>query len=355
MTFHRIFQKCNDKFDYRYTESMEKENLETKESYKISPSKASEISENSVQGQRPTPIFTAEKDQSFLARTLKHVERADDEETVRLFLMQKSKHTVRAYRRVCDEFIEFLNDSGRTLKLASVEDVLNFCSFKNSCANATVVQRAAIIKALFAFGVKAGRLTNNPAILLKLKRVQNKISERNLSEDEVKAMIAGTKSLRDRAFLKLLYVSGCRRFEILNLNLEHCKEREDGSAKITVLGKGGKARTIIVSSSVWSTVKEMMGEDRKSRDPVFEVGYGKMKSRMSESTAYNIVKRAAIRAGILRKVSPHFLRHAHATHALNKGANLKLLQETLGHSSIEMTGKYLHANPEESSGAFLDV
>ena len=338
---------------------MDKENLETGGSYevrqKISTPKASEIKENSVQGQTPRAKFEVEKVQSFELRAVIHVDRADDKETVRIFLMQKSKHTVRAYARVSDEFIEFLNDSGRTLKLASVEDVLNFCSFKNSCANATVVQRAAIIKALFAFGIKAGRLTNNPAILLKLKRVQNKISERNLSEDEVKAMIAGTKSLRDRAFLKLLYVSGCRRFEILNLNLEHCKEREDGSAKITVLGKGGRARTIIVSSSVWSTVKEMMGEDKKPKDPVFELSYGKSKARMSESTAYNIVKRAAMRASILRRVSPHFLRHAHATHALNKGANLKLLQETLGHSSIEMTGKYLHANPEESSGAFLDV
>ena len=133
---------------------MEKENLETEKAYearqKISTSKAPQNAENSVSGHIPTPIFTAEKDQSFLARTLKHVGRADDEETVRLFLMQKSKHTVRAYARVTDEFLGFLNQFDKTLKSATAEDVLNFCSFKNSCANATIVQRAACYPTLFS-------------------------------------------------------------------------------------------------------------------------------------------------------------------------------------------------------------
>ena len=86
--------------------------------------------------------------------------------------------------------------------------------------------------------------------------------------------------------------------------------------------------------------------------PIFEFHYG-TKTRLTDRTVRDVIFKLALRAGILKKVSPHWLRHAHASHALDRGAPIHLVQTTLGHASVATTGKYLHARPEESSGRFL--
>ena len=125
-----------------------------------------------------------------------------------------------------------------------------------------------------------------------------------------------------------------------------------GAGQITVYGKGGKTRVVLLSSETWTeliTLKDDGGSDH----PVFASRKGK--GHLHPSQVKRIVQAAAERAGIEAPVSPHWLRHAHASHALDRGAPIHLVQATLGHASVSTTGKYLHARPEDSSARYLGI
>ncbi len=114
---------------------------------------------------------------------------------------------------------------------------------------------------------------------------------------------------------------------------------------LTVYGKGGKTRHVLLSSGTWdalTAIRDEAGDDA----PVFVSRTG---GPLSRTQAFRIVRAAAKRASVDKDVSPHWLRHAHASHALDRGAAVHLVQATLGHSSVATTGRYLHARPTESS------
>ena len=311
--------------------------------------------ENSVSNAAPQRIFESEnlvaQDST---KILIRIESLSDLETVRLWLNQKSRHTAHAYERVTHELLEFLTSMGKTLATAEPTDIINFCSFKNSQAKATVIQRAAIVKSLFTFGVRAGRFKNNPSLIVRFKRAPHKIASRTLSEEQVRGMMATARSDLENALVRILYNSGARRAEVIALNWWSFLEKESGGARISIMGKGGIQREVLISKTTWEAVKKLRSEGTQGSDPVFVTNYGKKMQRISESAVFKIIKRLALRAEIAKKVSPHSLRHAHASHSLKKGASLVLIQETLGHASIEMTGRYLHADPDRSSSEYLD-
>jgi integrase/recombinase XerD len=124
------------------------------------------------------------------------------------------------------------------------------------------------------------------------------------------------------------------------------------TGQITVFGKGGKTRSIQLPGSLWKKLQRLRG-DAPLDAPVFPSR--KRKQPLMESGIWRIVKKAAVRARVDLPVSPHWLRHAHASHALDRGAPIHLVQTTLGHASITTTGKYLHARPKESSSRFLPL
>src|SRR4051812_28834120 len=121
-------------------------------------------------------------------------------------------------------------------------------------------------------------------------------------------------------------------------------------------GKGGKTCSIQLPCSVWTLLTELRPQLAPS-GPVFgsRKKKGREVPRMCKEQMWRIVRKAARRAGIELNVSPHWLRHAHGSHALDRGAPIHLVQATLGHSSIATTGRYLHARPKESSGKFLPL
>jgi integrase/recombinase XerD len=163
-------------------------------------------------------------------------------------------------------------------------------------------------------------------------------------------MIALERVPRNRAILLTLYAGGFRVSEVCDLNWSDLQGR-DTAGQITVFGKGGKTRTILMPESVWNALMSLRG-DAKDNAPVFRSRKG---GHLDESQVWRIVRQAARRAGIEKEVSCHWLRHAHASHALDRGAPIHLVQATLGHSSISTTGRYLHARPTESSSSYLPV
>jgi integrase/recombinase XerD len=151
--------------------------------------------------------------------------------------------------------------------------------------------------------------------------------------------------------LLLLYASGVRVSEVNGLCWRDVQANGDG-AQITVFGKGGKTRAIQLPASVATGLAKLRGEAGED-DPVFRSR--KHGGALKTVAVLRIVRQAARRAGIELAVSPHWLRHAHASHALDRGAPIHLVQATLGHASITTTGRYLHARPNDSSSRFLAV
>jgi integrase/recombinase XerD len=123
--------------------------------------------------------------------------------------------------------------------------------------------------------------------------------------------------------------------------------------QVSVFGKGGKTRVVLIPSPVWDLVYQLK-KDYGKDDPVFRSRQRGLNGyHVSRKQVWRVVKQAAIRARIDLEVSPHWLRHSHASHSLDRGAPLSLVKETLGHSSISITEKYLHAKPDDSSGMYL--
>ena len=138
---------------------------------------------------------------------------------------------------------------------------------------------------------------------------------------------------------------------VRSLYWRDAKANGDGDGgQITVFGKGDKTRSIQLPASVWKNLEKLRGEAGDDQ-PLFPSRKGG--GTLKPLRVLRIVRQAAARAGIDLAVSPHWMRHAHASHALDRGAPIHLVQATLGHASITTTGRYLHARPKDSSGRFL--
>lgn len=275
-----------------------------------------------------------------------------DEALLKTFLMGKSPKTQESYERVTRELLDFIHPM--LLRDVGLPQLQAFLELKSKQAHESQRLRLAIVNSFFSYALKTGYIPANPASFLPKPQAHNQIAERYLTVEEVIRMISLTPPGRDQVLLKTLYSAGLRLSELLSLNFEHLQEREGGEGQLLIVGKGNKKRTVVVSAGVFSGLLSLTGYDAMPSDPVFR-STEETNPRLSKRMAQVIVDQARLRAGIVKKVSPHWLRHAHASHALDRGAPLHLVQATLGHSSIATTGKYLHARPQQSSGRFLDI
>src|SRR5262249_2113456 len=162
-------------------------------------------------------------------------------------------------------------------------------------------------------------------------------------------MIALEPSQRNRLILKTLYFGAFRVSELCGLRWRDLTSRGE-QGQITVFGKGNKTRAVLLPRTLWKELQELRCEAGDD-DPVFRSRHGRR--QLDQSQVLRIVRAAALRAGTKTKVSPHWLRHAQASHSLDRGAPIHLVQATLGHASVATTGRYLHARPTESSGKYL--
>ena len=177
------------------------------------------------------------------------------------------------------------------------------------------------------------------------------LAKRIIPEVEVHLLIRGARTKRDRVLLEVLYAGGLRVSELAGLTWSDVLPRDKGQVQLSVVGKGGVARQVLLPEAVSRALLSLRG-DAGANDPV--LASRKTGARLTERAVLGIVKRAAAKAGIEAPVSPHWLWHAHASHAIDRGATLPEVQSTLGHGNIATTSGYLHARPQSSSGLKLD-
>ena len=259
----------------------------------------------------------------------------------------ESPHTRRNYARQAQRFMAY---AGMPLSEVRVGDVQAYLATLAGHATATRANATAAIKSLFSFAQELGFVRFNVGKPIKAPSVKNTLAERIMGETDTMRMITLEPDRRNAALLMTLYAGGLRISELCGLRWRDLTAR-DNAGQATVFGKGGKTRAILFSSSTWRALMSVKG-NATGDEPVFRSRKG---GALDPSQVHRIVKAAAARAGLSADISAHWLRHAHASHSLDRGAPIHLVQATLGHASVATTGRYLHARPTDSSARYLGV
>lgn len=287
--------------------------------------------------------------QQNLGLTYRMADVASTEQLLDLWLHGKSRQSQRAYRIDVSHFLAFCD--GKPLQQVTLNDVQAFSTAleQQGYSSATQNRRLSAVKSLLAFGHKIGYLPFDVGAPVEAPPVKNTLAERILSELEVMTMIALEQNKRNKLLIRFLYLSGARVSEASGLRWRDLKSAGD-RGQVTLFGKGGKTRILALPADLFKQLMAFRG-DVGADAPVFasRQGGGSLKPNQIR----NIIARAGKRAGIEGNVSPHWLRHSHASHSLDRGAPIQLVQSTLGHASVATTSKYLHAKPSDSSSLYL--
>lgn len=279
-----------------------------------------------------------------------------DEQLIGLWLRSHaaSAATLETYGIAIRQFRDF---TGHTpLQQLKLEDLLSYREHLAEVYGSKASQALKLnaVKSLLTFGQKVGYLQFNVGVAVDGVKVPDTLAERILTEAQVILMVNHPKlSPRNRLLIRLLYVSGGRVGEIVNLQWRHVQQSGD-SGQITVTGKGGKTRAIRLSVDTWTALQEYRPTQAQPSDYVFQSQRKGGGRRLDTTTVLRIVRQAGVLIGV-PDVSPHWFRHSHASHALDNGAPISLVKETLGHSSVATTSRYLHVRPGESSSQKLKL
>lgn len=258
-----------------------------------------------------------------------------------------SPHTLRSYATDLTEFTRFLADEKiGGLAEADTRAVRAYLArlHQRRLSKATIARKLAAVRSCFRFMARRGALEVNPARQVRSPRLGRRLPS-FLPKDEATQLLdagpaAGTAGLRDQALVELLYASGLRVAECCGLDVD---DLDEGRRTVRVLGKGDKERVVPVGETALEALAAYLAMRGRARGALFRNARG---GRLTTRSALRIVKGLARRAGLDQRVTPHTLRHTFATHMLGEGADLRLIQELLGHSRLSTTQRYTHVSPE---------
>ena len=262
-----------------------------------------------------------------------------------------SDNTVDAYLSDVDKLLGYLGPRGVKLERVNYDILKGFVEelSESGISSATLVRVVSSIKSFYRYLVFEGVLKEDPSALLESPKLGRHLPDVLTVEeiDQILAAVDMSKSegQRNRAIIETLYGCGLRVSELINLKLTDIHKRQ---GIVRVLGKGNKERLVPISKSA---LKEIGLYERKERaklkiKPGYEdfVFLNRRGAQLTRVMIFTIIKNAQVGSGVEKKVSPHTFRHSFATHLLENGANLRVIQEMLGHASIATTEIYAHLN-----------
>ena len=269
-----------------------------------------------------------------------------------------SPHTLSNYARDVHRYTDWLAAAGKTDLAqvtatdieAYVADLRRGVGGARPLAASSAGRALTVARGLHKFGVEEGELPADAAADVSPPRAGDRLPD-TLSIDEVAALLDACPTetpsgLRDKALLETLYATGARVSEVLSLSVDDATAALDSETGgvLTVTGKGNKQRLVPLGSKARDALEAYLVRGR----PVFANGsshallLNKRGGALSRQSAWNAIKQAAARAGLEKDVSPHTLRHSFATHLLEGGADVRSVQELLGHASVTTTQIYTH-------------
>ena len=255
-----------------------------------------------------------------------------------------SPHTCRNYLRDLEQFESFLEEMAiEKVDRMVLRRYLSFLHRKNR--KSSIARKLSTLRSFYKYLVREQILSSNPAKPVSTPKVERLLPTTLTVDEAFRLMESPSKDqrsreaeLRDRAILELLYSSGVRVSELVGLNLN----RVDLDLEIVrVMGKGRKERIVPVGTKAIEALKSYL-ETRGIMEEESPLFVNLRKGRLTDRSVARLVKKYGRQSGIFRKISPHSLRHTFATHLLDAGADLREIQEMLGHVSLSTTQRYTH-------------
>ena len=257
-----------------------------------------------------------------------------------------SAATLSAYRGDLSQFSRWLCGRGRALEEARRLDVLDFLGDHAHWPPRTIARRLSALRRFYRHLEREGRVASNPCDRIDAPRLGRPLPE-VLTEQEVERLLAAPDiatalGTRDRAMLEVLYATGLRVSELVRLRADQVNLLQ---GVLRVVGKGGKERLVPLGEPAVDWLERFLDRGRaeilgpRVTSALFPTGRGR---GMTRQAFWHLIKRHARQAGISREISPHTLRHAFATHLLDHGADLRVVQMLLGHRDISTTQIYTH-------------
>lgn len=264
-----------------------------------------------------------------------------------------SRNTIISYQEDLHYYMDYLESKNiNSLSRTTRDDISNFMFFqkdKGLSAN-SVARRLAAIKSFYRFLVKERILKSDPSSLIDSPKLWKKIPDA-LSVNEVTKLldqpnIRELQGIRDKAVLEALYATGMRVSEAANLKKDNVNLQV---GFLRCIGKGNKERVIPLGKKSIKSIERYLAVGRpkilKGRESEY-LFLSRLGRRISRQSIWKIIRRYARQAGIKKPIRPHILRHSFATHLLERGADLRSVQEMLGHSNISTTQIYTHINKD---------
>ena len=272
-----------------------------------------------------------------------------------------SPYTVRNYRREIEQFLSFLKEQG----IDSWDEVDRHVLRRylawlqaQGYAKASITRRISELRSFCRYLVREGILEANPVRAISSPRVPKRLPN-YLELEEVEALLAAPdltspQGQRDRAILEVLYASGLRVSELVSLNLRNVNLYR---GEIRVWGKGAKERVALLGEPACRALKRYIEDGRpkllRGNKPTNALFLNRSGGRLSTRSVSNILDKYAKLAGLGRRVTPHIIRHTFATHLLDGGADLRTVQELLGHADLTSTQIYTHVSQARAREVYL--
>lgn len=253
-----------------------------------------------------------------------------------------SPNTVKAYTADIEGFYEFLRHRGVTLRDASSSDISDYIiSMSDYLSKRSQARLLSSLNSFFDYLVSEGERKDNPSSAVDSPKL-GKYLPVVLSVEEVRAILKAAPNERDRAILEVLYGCGLRVSEVCSLKISEVYLKD---MFVKVMGKGSKERLVPMAPSTASAIMDYLSvrpeSDAGCEDVLFLNRFGRALSRVA---VFKMVKSVALVAGVDKNLSPHTFRHSFATHLVENGADLRVVQEMLGHESILTTEIYTHVD-----------
>jgi integrase/recombinase XerD len=264
-----------------------------------------------------------------------------------------AKNTLESYRRDLTQFASWLGERhGRNLLAGDGADIQSYLAhlFRKKTRASSAARLLSTLKRFYRYLLRQGRIKGDPTLKIEAPKLPRPLPK-SLTEDDVENLLAAPRveralGLRDKAMLETLYASGLRVSELVGLKLSQVSQ---DMGVVRVLGKGSKERLVPLGEEALAWIRRYLKEGRpellagRASDDFFVTARG---AAMTRQMFWHLLRRYTLQAGLKKAISPHTLRHAFATHLLNHGADLRVVQLLLGHSDISTTQIYTHVARE---------
>ena len=273
-----------------------------------------------------------------------------------------SPYTVRNYKSDLLDFFDFLRGRGiSSLKEVDRQILRDYMSylFERGIVKASIARKLSSVRSLYRYLMREGAISRSPISTTTSPKLDKRLPS-FLTREETDALLKAPDSampcgLRDRAIMELIYASGLRISELTGLNLEHISLH---NRELRVWGKGNKERIVLMGEPAACALERYLRQGRpelladKKSSALFLNRYGQ---RLTQRRVQSLLKEYADSAGIQKRVHPHLLRHTFATHLLDGGADLRVVQELLGHASLSSTQIYTHVTKSQAKRVYLSA